>query len=246
MMNGLRVPNETGIRRTRQVSNRYYQYNKKEKLPRSVDWRKKGFVTPVRNQGQCGSCYAFGALAALEAYHKKKTGKLADLSPQNIIDCTWNIGNRGCSGGFLTPVFSYAKSHGILGERMYPYVSVARYQCRWRRKDVVATDNGFYEIERGDESALKHAVAKHGPVAVGISGHLRGFRFYRSGIYSDRRCGAPSHAVLVVGYGTDKTRGDYWIVKNSWGTEWGMKGYGLMARNKGNMCQIATMASFPK
>nr|AAK16515.1 cathepsin L-like cysteine proteinase [Litomosoides sigmodontis] len=246
-MNGLQAMNETdSSRRTRQASNRFYQYDRNEKLPAYVDWRKKGYVTPIRNQGQCGSCYAFGALAALEAYHKKKTGKLIDLSPQNVIDCTWEYGNRGCNGGRLVPVFQYAKSHGIMTESSYPYVTVARRDCRWDQRKAVATDNGAYEIQHGDELGLKHAVAKHGPVVVGISGHHRSFRFYRTGIYADEKCDVPSHAVLVVGYGTHKTRGDYWIIKNSWGTNWGKNGYGYMARNKGNMCHIATMASLPK
>nr|CDP97172.1 BMA-CPL-1 [Brugia malayi] len=245
VMNGLRLPNQTYLRGKRQSFDTFYKYDQRERLPSSVDWRKKGVLTPVRNQGECGSCYAFGALAALEAYHKKRTGKLVNLSPQNVIDCTWEHGNNGCDGGFMVPVFTYAKSHGIVAESKYPYVFTAKRSCKWRKADVVATDKGYLEIRDGDELGLKHAVAKHGPVVVGISGHQRSFRFYKSGIYSSNTCTKPSHAVLIVGYGTHRTHGDYWIIKNSWGTHWGVKGYGYMARNKGNMCHVASMGSFP-
>ncbi|CAG9530886.1 unnamed protein product, partial [Cercopithifilaria johnstoni] len=243
VMNGIQLSNDTGRRHTRQIRN-FYKYNKTEKLPRTVDWRKRGSVTPIKAQGACGSCYAFATVAALEAYHKKKTGRLIDLSPQNIVDCTWKYGNNGCRSGFMVTGFRYAKSFGIMAESKYPYVSVVR-NCKWRQKYAIAKDNGYFEIEDGDELALKHAVAKHGPVTVGMSGHQRGFLLYKSGIYKDRNCGRPSHAVLIVGYGSHKTLGDYWIVKNSWGTTWGKNGYAYVARNKGNMCHIASMASFP-
>ncbi|EJW78100.1 cathepsin L [Wuchereria bancrofti] len=245
VMNGLRMPNQTGLRGRRQAYNRFYRYNPREWLPNLVDWRKNGVLTPVRNQGKCGSCYAFGALGALEAYHKKRTGKLVNLSPQNIIDCTWRYGNNGCNGGFMVLVFRYAQSHGIIAESKYPYVFTARPFCKWRKADVVATNRGYFEIRDGDELGLKHAVAKYGPVVVGISGRQRSFRFYKSGIYSSNSCTESSHAVLIVGYGTHPTHGDYWIIKNSWGTRWGVKGYGYMARNKGNMCRVASMGSFP-
>ncbi|VIO97661.1 Cathepsin L-like precursor, putative [Brugia malayi] len=240
VMNGLRLPNQTDLRGKRQA-NRFYRYDPRERLPDLVDWRTKGAVTPVRNQGQCGSCYAFATAAALEAYHKQRTGRLLDLSPQNIVDCTQNY---GCGGGFMVPVFQYASRYGIAMESRYPYVGVQQ-RCRWQQNIAVARDNGFNEIPPGDELALKHAVAKHGPVVVGISGSKRSFRFYKNGVYSERNCGQLDHAVLVVGYGTDRSYGDYWIVKNSWGAEWGKDGYIYMARNRGNMCHIASMASFP-
>ncbi|CAG9531391.1 unnamed protein product [Cercopithifilaria johnstoni] len=245
MMNGFRLSNVTGKRRTRKASG-FYKYNETEKLPISVDWRKKGSVTPIRAQGECGSCYAFSAIGALEAYHKKKTGKLIDLSPQNIIDCTRVYGNRGCSGGYPISVFRYAKRFRIAAESKYPYVFGAGKNCKWGKKKAVATTvKGFFVIESGDELALKHAIAKHGPVTAGISGSQSGFKLYKSGIYADKNCGRSSHAVLIVGYGSHKTLGDYWIIKNSWGTNWGINGYAYVARNKGNMCHIASVASFP-
>ncbi|VDN93690.1 unnamed protein product [Brugia pahangi] len=238
--NGLRLPNQTDLRGKRQTSE-FYRYDPRERLPDQVDWRTKGAVTPARNQGQCGSCYAFATAAALEAYHKQRTGRLLDLSPQNIVDCTENY---GCDGGYMVPVFEYAAKNGIAMESKYPYVGVQE-KCKWQEDIAVVTDNGFNEIEPGDELALKHAVAKRGPVVVGICGSKRSFRFYKDGVYSEGNCDEIDHAVLVVGYGTDRSYGDYWIVKNSWGTDWGKDGYVYMARNRGNMCQIASMASFP-
>nr|AAT07057.1 cathepsin L-like cysteine proteinase [Brugia malayi] len=243
VMNGLRLPNQTDLRGKRQA-NRFYRYDPRERLPDLVDWRTKGAVTPVRNQGECGSCYAFATAAALEAYHKQMTGRLLDLSPQNIVDCTWDLGNKGCNGGYMPTAFQYASRYGIAMESRYPYVGTEQ-RCRWQQNIAVVTDNGFNEIQPGDELALKHAVAKRGPVVVGISGSKRSFRFYKDGVYSEGNCGRPDHAVLVVGYGTDRSYGDYWIVKNSWGTDWGKDGYVYMARNRGNMCHIASAASFP-
>ncbi|KAM3728865.1 Cathepsin L-like [Dirofilaria immitis] len=247
LMHGLRIPNETYLhknRRTRQTLGQIYRYDPNEQLPDSMDWRKSGYVSSVKNQGECGSCYAFAATAALEAYYKKTSGRLVDLSPQNIVDCTNNRGNFGCSGGYMNRAFEYAAYYGIAQERQYPYAATVQ-NCRWHKRIALVNDKGYAYIPQGDELALKSAVAKYGPVVVGISASKRAFRFYSSGVFSHRNCGHLDHAVLVVGYGTDNNYGDYWIVKNSWGTSWGEAGYIYMARNRGNMCHIASMASFP-
>ncbi|KAM3717739.1 Cathepsin L-like [Dirofilaria immitis] len=230
LMNGLLLHNETSHTRryARQVSGEFLKYNKSTKLPKYVDWRKKGYVTPAKEQGLCGSCYAFAAAAALEAYNKKTKNKLLDLSPQNILDCTWDLGNNGCHGGFMNPAFYYASKAGIASEAKYPYVHTARRTCYWRKDIVAATDNGYTRIQQGDEKGLQYAVAKFGPVVVGISGYQHDFKFYKSGVYSSDQCRVPNHAVLVVGYGTSKKHGDYWIIKNSWGTNWGRNGYVLI------------------
>ncbi|KAL3985039.1 Papain cysteine protease family protein [Acanthocheilonema viteae] len=239
MINGFRLPNHTF-----RVRSKTYQFEKNRRLPKSVDWRKKGFVTPIKNQGQCGSCYAFATAAALESYHKMKSRKLINLSPQNIVDCTTGYGNYGCDGGFMPLTFKYAMKYGIAKESNYPYVGVLQ-RCQWKQQIAVARDKGYMEVESGNELALQRAVAKYGPVTVGIPGYHHTFQFYKSGIYARPGCNNPDHAVLVVGYGTHRTYGDYWIIKNSWGTSWGDGGYGYIARNKGNMCSIASMASFP-
>ncbi|VDN88021.1 unnamed protein product, partial [Brugia pahangi] len=134
--NGLRLPNQTDLRGKRQTSE-FYRYDKRERLPDQVDWRTKGAVTPVRNQGECGSCYAFATAGALEAYHKQMTGRLLDLSPQNIVDCTRNLGNNGCSGGYMPTAFQYAARNAIAAESKYPYVETEQ-RCKWQQSIAVA------------------------------------------------------------------------------------------------------------
>uniref|UniRef100_A0A915PLJ6 Peptidase C1A papain C-terminal domain-containing protein n=1 Tax=Setaria digitata TaxID=48799 RepID=A0A915PLJ6_9BILA len=162
------------------------------------------------------------------------------------MDCTWSLGNLGCRGGYTNRVFEYAQRHGIALESKYPYIGKDRQKCYWRKDIAAVTNKGYYRIKVGDELGLKSAVAKFGPVVVAVSGYQQSFKFYKSGVYSGADCKKPDHAVLVVGYGTHPKDGDYWIIKNSWGTNWGVNGYGYMARNKGNKCFIATAAMFPR
>ncbi|VDO40379.1 unnamed protein product [Onchocerca flexuosa] len=245
MMNGLSLSNETYLQAKKQIYVKLYQYDRNERLPAAVDWRKKGLVTSVKTQGECGSCYAFTAAAALEGYYKKKKGKLIDLSPQNIVDCSRNYGNKGCTSGTVHASFDFAKEYGIAQESKYPYVETEQ-RCKWEKNIGIVTIEDYAVLAKGDELALKHAVAKHGPIATAIHSSLLSFKVYKSGIYSSSYCRRPNHAVLIVGYGTHRTSGDYWIVKNSWGTDWGDKGYFYLARNKGNMCDIATYALVPQ
>ncbi|XP_067138723.1 cathepsin L-like [Centruroides vittatus] len=214
-------------------------------LPDEVDWREEGLVTEVKNQKQCGSCWAFSTTGALEGQHKKKTGQLVSLSEQNLIDCTLNEGNYGCSGGFYDYAFEYVKNNGgIDTERSYPY-EAKEDKCRFKRQNIGATCMGFVSLPHGDEEILKQAVATIGPISVEIDGSTWSFQLYKEGIYDDDNCSDEhiDHAVLVVGYGTENGK-DYWLVKNSWGTSWGMQGYIKMARNK-NQCGIATHPSYP-
>ncbi|XP_052436734.1 procathepsin L-like isoform X2 [Carassius gibelio] len=214
-------------------------------LPSSVDWRDKGYVTDVKYQGGCGSCWAFSATGALEGQTFKKTGKLVSLSEQQLVDCSRAFGNLGCNGGLMDQTFQYIEVNGGLDtEESYPYEGIDN-QCRFNPSTVGATCRGYVDVIRGDESALQEAVAIVGPVSVGIdAGHIT-FQLYESGIYDEPECSSYfiNHGVLVVGYGSSS--GDYWIVKNSWGVGWGDKGYILMSRNKSNQCGIASLASYP-
>ncbi|MCP9257322.1 Cathepsin L [Dirofilaria immitis] len=242
LMHGLRIPNETYLhknRRTRQTLGQIYRYDPNEQLPDSMDWRKSGYVSSVKNQGECGSCYAFAATAALEAYYKRRVEDLSIYHPKILL-----IVRIIAVISVAVVAFEYAAYYGIAQERQYPYAATVQ-NCRWHKRIALVNDKGYAYIPQGDELALKSAVAKYGPVVVGISASKRAFRFYSSGVFSHRNCGHLDHAVLVVGYGTDNNYGDYWIVKNSWGTSWGEAGYIYMARNRGNMCHIASMASFP-
>lgn len=220
-------------------------FNNNEKALDQVDWRSKGYVTEVKNQGKCGSCWSFSATGALEGQTKNKTGKLVSLSEQNLVDCSQAEGNNGCSGGNPLSGFQYIYDNGgIDTEAAYPY-EARDGTCRYDAKNRGATVRGVRTIPQGDESILAMAISVVGPISVAIDA-TDNFISYKTGILNDPLCSnrTANHAVLVAGYGSDST-GDYYIIKNSWGTTWGMNGYVLLARNKGNMCGIANFPIWP-
>ncbi|XP_014246983.1 cathepsin L-like [Cimex lectularius] len=217
------------------------------KLPKHVDWRKHGAVTPVKDQGHCGSCWAFSTTGALEGQHYRKTGKLVSLSEQNLVDCTTTEGNDGCSGGLMENAFTYIKeNNGIDTEMSYPY-EAQDGKCKYNPSDSGATDFGYVSISPGDEDMLKAAVATVGPISIAIDASHHSFHNYQEGVYNEPKCNVNllDHAVLVVGYGTTDKNEDYWLVKNSWGTSWGMDGYIMMARNQDNQCGVASDGVYP-
>jgi len=211
-------------------------------IPDKMDWREQGVVTPVKDQGQCGSCWAFSTTGTIEGAYARRTGKLVSVSEQNLVDCVKS--NSGCNGGFpYKALQEVIHKGGIDTEESYPY-ETRQGKCRFHKKNIGATIKRAYRVKSGSEDELKKAVALYGPVSIAIDATHYSFQLYQSGIYSDPACDPNNldHAVLAVGYDADEDGQEYWIVKNSWSTGWGDKGYIKMARNQDNMCGIATMA----
>jgi len=241
-MNGLKMTND------RQSGDRHtFMPPSNVEIPASVDWRKEGYVTEMKDQGQCGSCWAFSATGSLEGQWFKKTTNLISLSEQNLVDCSTKQGNMGCSGGLMDYAFQYIKVNmGIDTEKSYPY-HARDEKCVFDKKNVGANDTGFTDIKAQSEADLQAAIATVGPISVAIDANHASFQLYKSGVYNEPACSATQldHGVLAVGYDTSDKKQDYYIVKNSWGESWGMKGYIYMTRNKKNQCGIATMSSYP-
>nr|XP_011420676.2 cathepsin L1 [Crassostrea gigas] len=203
-------------------------------VPDSFDWRKKGAVSPVKNQGQMGSALAFATVDSIESMHFIKTGQLVDLSTRELVQC--------CNASMMSPTFDCVqKLGGICSAASYP----DSHTCQSKQCTPVAKVTGVTQVKKGDEGDLKIAVYRQ-PVVTAVDASHSSFQLYRSGVYYEPRCSSTrlDHALLVVGYGTLEGK-DFWIAKNSWGINWGMKGYILMSRNKNNNCGIATSAMYP-
>lgn len=219
-------------------------------LPSTVNWVTQGAVTPVKDQGQCGGCYTFSSTGALEGQVFRKTGQLVSLSEENLLDCSSNYDNQDCNGGTMQACFQYVQDNGgIDTEASYPYTSgngVDNSQCNYDPNNSGATVSNIQTIPSGDEQALARALATVGPISIAID--ASNLQNYQTGVYADPSCSSSNldHAVLLVGYGTDASGQQYWLVKNSWGTSWGMNGYFQLARNQNNTCGVATDAVYPE
>ncbi|XP_022724094.1 low-temperature-induced cysteine proteinase-like [Durio zibethinus] len=215
--------------------------------PSSLDWRNYGIVTGVKDQGSCGSCWAFSSTGAMEGINALVTGDLVSLSEQELVDC--DSTNYGCDGGYMDYAFEWVINNGgIDTETDYPYKGVDGTCNITKEETKVVSIDGYQDVEESD-SALLCAVAQQ-PVSVGIDASSIAFQLYTGGIYNGSCSDNPDdidHAVLIVGYGSEDDE-DYWIVKNSWGTSWGMDGYFYLKRNTDlpyGVCAVNAMASYP-
>jgi len=212
----------------------------------SVDWREQGAVNAVKDQGACGSCWAFSTVASLEGQEAIINGKLPDCSEQQLVDC--DPKSSGCNGGLMTSAFEYIQgqnSHGIDTQSSYPYTArdgTCDASKTGDDQDVCSVVKGYTELPQGDESALQDAVANIGPIS--IAANASPWSSYSGGIFDSSSCdpNGLNHGIAMVGFNTaDK----YWIIRNSWGGSWGESGYMRMVMGK-NMCGISNMSCYPK
>ncbi|KAJ9516590.1 hypothetical protein QJQ45_015235 [Haematococcus lacustris] len=219
------------------------------KAPPSIDWREKNAVTPVKNQGQCGSCWSFATTGAIEGVNAIYTGELVQLSEQQLVDCD-TAKDMGCSGGLMDYAYEYVIANGgIDTEEDYMYWSswgMSFWTCNRKKESrrTAVTIDGYEDVPT-DEGSLLKAASKQ-PISVGICASSA-MQFYSGGVI-DSCCDELNHGVLVVGYGNDeKTGAPYWLIKNSWGGAWGEQGFFRLKRDVGEtgLCGIATAASYP-
>ncbi|KAI0495917.1 hypothetical protein KFK09_022224 [Dendrobium nobile] len=227
-----------------------FRYGDVKDVPDAVDWRSKGAVTPVKDQGHCGCCWAFSAVAATEGITKISTGNLISLSEQELVDCDTNGNDHACKGGTMDGAFDFIiKNGGITTEANYPYLGT-NGTCNTQKAataEAAATIKGYEDVPTNNEFALMQAVANQ-PVSVAIDANSSDFKLYAGGVFTGQ-CGTNiDHGVAVVGYGTDSEGTSFWLVKNSWGTSWGEQGYIRMQRNVTDaqgLCGIAIHPSYP-
>jgi len=223
-----------------------YCHNVSHSIPNSIDWRANGVVSDVKDQGQCGSCWAFSAVGAIEGQHALSTGSLVSLSEQNLVDCATNYSCDGCEGGWPDKAMEYViHNGGVDTEASYPYEGMDE-SCVYNKSTLGANISRVVQIEYGNMRALYDALGSVGPISVAIDAESD-FQFYSSGIFKSTDCSKTmlDHAVLAVGYGVTLKNEKYIMIKNSWGSSWGMDGYIYFSADIDNMCGIATNASYP-
>ncbi|VDO69610.1 unnamed protein product [Heligmosomoides polygyrus] len=212
--------------------------------PPEMDWTKQGKLTPVKDQGQCGSCWAFATVASVEAAYAIKTGNLTRLSEQEMIDC--DSQNSGCQGGYRPFAMNFVKQNGLMKEDEYPYRGNDHNQCLLK-KDAERVFIKSHTMLSTNEEVIASWIATNGPATFGMN-VTKSMYSYRSGIFSpsQEECEAHSlgsHALTLVGYGTESGQA-YWLVKNSWGSRWGQNGYFQLARGQ-NSCGVANTVVGP-
>ncbi|XP_017972028.1 PREDICTED: vignain [Theobroma cacao] len=223
-----------------------FRHEKTDILPPSIDWRKKGAVTGIKDQGKCGSCWAFSTVVAVEGINKIKTGELVSLSEQELVDCDKE--SQGCNGGLMEQAFEFIKqSDGLKTENNYPYRAKDEFCDSSKLNGSVVIIDGYEMVPERDEKALMKAVANQ-PVSIALDAGGKDLQFYSEGVFTGD-CGTElNHGVAVVGYGATLNGTKYWIVKNSWGPEWGEHGYIRMQRDidkEEGLCGLTLEACYP-
>ncbi|XP_078280416.1 procathepsin L-like [Rhinoraja longicauda] len=210
-------------------------------IPNSINWNLTGYVTDIKDQGRCGACWAFTAIATVEAQIFNKTNTLLNLSEQNLLDCAEGL---GCRGGWVYKAYQYIRDTGIANATSYPYIR-QKTNCSFDPPtQSVATISGYRRLKKTNETIMMELVAKHGPISVAIHASKKFIHFEGSDIFDDSLCNKKvNHAVTVIGY-VNTSDEKYWIIKNSWGTRWGIDGFVNMVMGK-NMCGITTTVDYP-
>jgi len=219
------------------------------KLSDEVDWSSNGAVSPIKDQGQCGSCYAFSATGALEGLAYVSNNYLWYFSEQQIVDCAKSYGNAGCSGGLMSHVFQYTAAKGINMESEYPYTSVDTASCNSSvERQARKVNSSYTDVPTHNNNEMMAAITKQ-PISVGVEAD--DWQFYKNGVFDNwDTCGEQlNHGVLAVGYGTDSSSGKmYYKIKNSWGASWGQNGYIYLERkvtNDAGLCGVLINGSYP-
>merc|ERR1719318_1106611 len=224
-----------------EVASETIEHFQVKETPAAIDYRNEGLVTEVKDQGHCGSCWAFSATGGIEGVWAKKVGELISVSEQQLIDC----GPGDCDGGNMVRAWDTAEG-GIMREKDYPYKH-EEHHCHFDANAAVSSVTGHKSVHHDDEHQLELALAEIGyPISIGMRASST-FRHYSSGVYDDVHCindGTPNHAILIVGYHKTNPDNEYWIVKNSWGHSWGKNGY-IKMRMGENICGLAHAAVYP-
>jgi xylem cysteine proteinase len=215
-------------------------------IPATVDWISKGAVTGVKDQGQCGSCWAFSATGSVEGANFIKNNNLVSLSEQQLVDCSGDYGNEGCDGGLMDQAFQYAIDNGLEGEDDYPYTAEDQ-QCQYDQSKVKAKPTGFTDVPQNDQDQLAAAIVQQ-PISVAVEADTDVFQGYTGGVITSSACGTQlDHGILAVGYDTTASPA-YFNVKNSWGGDWGLSGYVRIEYKPGKkgpgICGIAEDPSY--
>ncbi|KAL9267215.1 Senescence-specific cysteine protease SAG39-like protein [Drosera capensis] len=225
-----------------------FRYGNLTGVPSAVNWVTQGAVTPIKDQGSCGCCWAFSAVAAVEGLTQIKTGKLISLSEQEVVDCDAFHSDLGCFGGTPDGAFLYMlRNGGLTTEANYPYRGFGWFCNTNRASQIAAKISNYEDVPENNEAAMMQAVSVQ-PISVALDASDFAFQNYYGGVFQGS-CGTDlDHAVTVVGYGTSSDGTDYWLIKNSWGTSWGEDGYMRLQRgidDPRGLCGIAMTPSYP-